>query len=539
MVIGLGAASAHASRLYAHLTDRTCRFADDLNEIDPAAVDVVVATADRVDAQLLKHLYCPPARSASRGRAPGLIFSAAPDSLRSQVLIRAAARQLSRSSSTAANRVDVLSEAEFASETLPNWRLLGASAAPEDLLEGLQAGATVLVISSHADGVDARLSASQTLCPAETWRAAGFASAPRCALTGTCHRHATDLASARLRGHAVAPALLRAQFLLADFCCGFLDPASVVGPEWRLIDPLLDNATLGAVVTRWKIDVTSWSQRIRAADLFCRGRQVGHALASVNDASATNGTGEAFCLFGDPEMELPPLPRWEAEIEFAPSTPSSTPPPDSVTTSGGMPFLITVMKSLLEHDELAVRSAARSAHTLLETGCNGESLAEAVLNAVRCVGSFSRAWLPCAHMESASSRTICCRVCTSPATSVALRAWPGHYRDIVTCARCGIVADAPAASALPDFSLSPDGTAILDMKHATACEAGGIYLRSHQRSDARWLPLDLDGRARAFRIDLAPHLAHMRGPVVATLYLIDGCDVVELSIPFRAPTAPS
>jgi hypothetical protein len=301
-VVSLGSQFAAQAELYAHLTGRSWRMAEDLAHLCSSAMPaVLLAEQEAVDQSLLELLY----EGTLAGHATGLLVAGSPADMRIQVLIRSAASVL--------RTVPVLSTAfvwplvSMGYEQLGRNILVGGQANPRQTRSALRAGAGVLHVHTHSDGVDAELPAGLVLCPMRELlrrKRPGTDDAPACLVTGFCHRLDVPLAEALRSSRTLKPTRIAARVLMLDTCWGLQPPFGLVGARWASSGPLLEGGTVGAIVTTWEICLTSPLTSLSLVEQIVGGRPLGEALTAFARAGREQGNDVRFCLLGDPAMRV-------------------------------------------------------------------------------------------------------------------------------------------------------------------------------------------------------------------------------------------
>jgi hypothetical protein len=306
VVVGLGSRAFEDAELYAHLTLRTCiraRTRDELASLPIPAV--VVTTFDHVDEELLDLLYDRHDRGPM-DEAPGLIFGFSDDELRCQVLARAACLRCPPREHEL-RRADVYPLLAFGCEQWPDVLVLGAQASPEAYRSAFSAGAGVLTLSTHSDGIDAQLLPDLVLCPMDRvpdqWERS---MAPSCLLTGSCHRRDRPMSQALEEGSLLSPSGIVADVLVHSVCWGLYPAPGVQSPAWSLVRRVLEGFDVAAVMTTWEIvSQTVLTTAPLFHELAC-GVPLGRALARHLSSADALQRGHKLCLLGDPAMRLSP-----------------------------------------------------------------------------------------------------------------------------------------------------------------------------------------------------------------------------------------
>jgi hypothetical protein len=79
----------------------------------------------------------------------------------------------------------------------------------------------------------------------------------------------------------------------------------MIDPIWGLAPEFLDNPSLGAVVTPWKIIFTRPEYLNDFASILCKGIPLGEAVAKFNQSENNRSIGLKLCLLGDPGLIFP------------------------------------------------------------------------------------------------------------------------------------------------------------------------------------------------------------------------------------------
>src|SRR6185312_9539713 len=184
--------------------------------------------------------------------AVGIVCSRTLPLLQRQVLVRAAAASLAGPLSQP--RLDVWPLVNFDTVSEGGYELVGRDAGEEAIKEAFGRGAGVLTLMTHADGVDTLITPRLTLCSMDMPAIdADMRRAPRCQITGYCHRQDMSVQDALSAGRLLPPEAFAARIFVYDVCYGILLPRGAVDAAWGTIWRLLDNPALGAIITSWEI----------------------------------------------------------------------------------------------------------------------------------------------------------------------------------------------------------------------------------------------------------------------------------------------
>lgn len=461
-----------AAELCAHLSRRECAGA--AADFDDRCDDIVVVGHLRdVDRAVLCQI-----RSWTRLGIPvGVMAANDDDLLARQVLARTAAGRLAGT-----------------------WRG-GAFAAP--IKTGVASSflrtpptLSLLGIYSHSDGVDAFLDDERTICPFSSWDPprSGPERAPRCVLTGHCHRHNTPVGRARRERRLVDPAEWAAQVVLWYVCQGVLAPDATVSQHYGLASRLVDNFSIGAVVTSTDFIISSNRRYRTLVQDTLLGPTIGEALVRYHREVEADHVQNSLVLFGDPRVTLGRVPL--RVTTPSPLVVNETGNEGSSTPLGDLRLLQRVL------DKGTGKVSERLRPLLLEAKSSLEECRGALKMTGRIdeqVGRVQRAFLrylaaggqqeadfdPVSFSSSVrgESGVVPCHICGRIVHQLdASMGSGGGRRCIRICARCGVIQDAPLEAA---FSITVSGQQINAtvpqvMKGAT----GAIYLKSWHRPES-------------------------------------------------------
>jgi hypothetical protein len=466
-VVALGAESAPAARLYAHLTGRSWAVVEDAARLPPPdRFDVLVMLEDCLTSTLLDGLYAP-----HLSRAPGVLCSNSVEGLRSQVLMRSAAGALGGDGTC--RRVDVLPVVDIATEESPSLTVLGARSRREDLISALSDGQTVLTVFTHSDGVDADLGPQLVMCPLDrAWESDPAAGKPTCQVTRQCYRLKVpldDLVGSTLLLH---PDRIAARAFIFNACIGVMPADSNVDPAFSLGARLLRNHRIGAMLTSWRPTICTPYDTELLSRLLLDGVPIGTAVARHNAMQASLQTGHRFGLFGDPALRV--VPREDAPAQEVPRSiagdvtedprlagaPSRPVPGDQVTLLkaclGGqdhprvgsslplsaIPNERAAALNAIEAYEAASRNGGDPGGIDERAGC---AMRRAIADLVARRGRFCDLWLQYAAGSKMLTLAPRCRGCSNSTIlyEIALKLDGVEPRHLEICSRCGFTRDVP------------------------------------------------------------------------------------------------
>ncbi|HEU5060872.1 MAG TPA: hypothetical protein VFU21_30285, partial [Kofleriaceae bacterium] len=269
-VVAVGAEHEREARLHAHLTCRRFRGVRSAAALAIEAPPAVVVTS-------LDHLSPALTDAVHRGGAgPGFVVAGA-GPLRRQVLRRAAAARLV--TPAAVPRADLHPFAEPVARAHP----VSARGDAGDRVRALiAAGAGVLSVLTHSDGVDASLG-DLVLCPmGEPVAGADPARSPSCWSSGICHRLSRPLEEALTSGRIARADEIRCRVLLWNACFTLAYPGDPLDPRWSLLARLLEAPGIGAVAIAPDLSHDTAASLEPLAAALARGVRRGDALGEHN-----------------------------------------------------------------------------------------------------------------------------------------------------------------------------------------------------------------------------------------------------------------
>lgn len=545
-VLGIGDEVESATRLYAHLTRRRARLVRRVNDFTAGCLPhAVVMLSSMLSPELLHQLY----PLDANGPVPGIVCAETSAQLESQVLVRSAAAAIAGRSPL--RTVEVYPTIAFGSVRGRTELCFGKQADPGDVRWALRAGAEITMVVSHGDGIDAMLHRELTLCPMRR-RAqhADPAHAPYCVVTGHCIRHDIPVADAVAGNRLMDPESVQARILVWGVCHGTLPRPYVTDPAWGLFDRLLDNASIGAIVTSSGPIVISPVMLRPLLRSLARGASVGAALHRLNRSSMALREGLRLYLFGDPDVRVSaPVSR----AELPQSTKAIMRSHDtSLAPFHDIEFLrayLTVEQAHCKGEDqrraaVAVAELAQYEMAVwkgedVEAGAEapGPRLRRAVIEFLYSGGTMMfQEWMRLVRSRRSIPSSPCfqCGADTSDLI-LRLRVSGGHTRRLRACPRCDVIEDAPLRSYL---TLRLEGDRMLlggDLP--TRAWSAGLRLgcQNEPESHAHDWPADPRGTpARWF----APPQPWPPGALKIALILMVGASLAIVQVPGRDPVAP-
>lgn len=498
VVVGLGKDVEKAAQLYAHLTQRKYQKAHNLDDIsNTTSLAVVVTTAPWLDNRLMKVMYS----SNTYASVPGIICAVDLNSLYRQVLLRSAAAVLG--GLLEHPRIDILPSFPVTKLTTSSHEIIGGKAAKSDVTKALKRSAGVLTIATHADGIDALLNKEMILCPMDKMPvAADRFRSPRCVITGICHRQETSIENALKSGNLISPDVIAARILIFEVCWGLLQPKGELDPTWGLGNHLIDQSTIGAIVTTWEIFQSNKEDIDLLSRTLLYGKSVGEALAEYNRTPNSRQWNQRMCLIGDPRVSLPSIPSVK-QFKY-PNKKSSV---DLKVYLSKDPKRLNFIRACLTNtiSNSSKKGLLMSAEEALDAvegyefasktdisvegyeNAPGPTMRRAVLKYICCRKWIFQDWWPLAYKHQTIENSKPCFGCTqfTKTIIVSLRV-PGTLRREVTfCPQCGLVKDAPIGTNI-EISMLNRGALQLKGHVPTKCCNLGLHLRSPLPSDCKW-----------------------------------------------------
>lgn len=418
---------ASEARLYAHLTGRGVATSTELGLESP---EVAVCLGEHLS-DLLFRYWDPPVQGIV-----GIIAAQTRHALRLQVLLKSVAANLSTSVSPGrparvlAPVFEPAADAESRAEYVRTVK------------EILNAGLSVLTISTHSDGIDSMLGMGMTLCGLSAMDA-GPGPLPRCVATGHCHRSGLSLDDPELARRVVHPNHIAARVLFEDACSSVPLANSPVNAQWSLLWGLLENPAIGALIVNWEAALTSLDWGTRLTHRLASGSTIGEAMQSHLDTS----TPRRICLFGDPRVRSNPP---DSLVHALPAAPSMKNP-----EFGGLPLLRAISLTLSSDRMESVSQAAyhlREQIEVAEVGLlqgheptpeSSGGVREAVQQLVKSQdGALYDVMISLSEVERSGDGVCACGLSLSvyrctPRVAGALK------RRLSICPQCGIIEDVP------------------------------------------------------------------------------------------------
>jgi hypothetical protein len=308
-VVSLGAESAAAGELYAHLTGRRHVNVDSVADVLEAAPVCVVAPAQRCSFDLMNGLF-------GQGRddrrpMPGLVT--APTATDLPLVAKRWATALLASGARPSHRSIILPMQDFGRVERPEGRFLGGAEPAESVLREFESESAVTLVLSHSNGLDLAVGSGPYFCPFPPERVfEGESTRPICLESGVCTLmpKLPQRLEAWQSGALTGIDRIRTQLLLLFTCYGARFVDRILSPEFGLGPSLSLQATTGAIVTSWSVARSDPAATLMypLLNALSDGVAVGEALREFNASDRAARLGTSLCLLGDPEYRLAPHP---------------------------------------------------------------------------------------------------------------------------------------------------------------------------------------------------------------------------------------
>jgi hypothetical protein len=431
-VAGLTSEVSEATELYAHLTGRLAFTLGSLDELTPGNAPAVLVlppagvtldVLERVDALRLA------------GHCVGIICAESRAALVRQVLLRSAAAGLRGPLQRHWLDVVALGVGHVA---LDSRDVLGSATEPAVVREALGTGYGVVTIVGHSDGVDAWLP-GLVLCPMDRPLPADATERlPNCRVTGVCHRLNRAIEDALASDTLLPPEGVAARVLVMACCSGALYDRSLVDPRFGLALRLASSSSIGALVTTWEIAVPRDHEIEVLSALLASGIPVGDAVVEFGKTEIATSGRFRPCLFGDPRTRIPPA-TLQADLFRAAKTAAPIAKPYE-----GSCLELSLLVGASESVAAPLIDALRSAATESALWRARDAAIDAMVDHRFLPWEF---WPSLGHgWTEIKSPYLSCGACGGPTRALRceVRVSETRQRVLGICARCGVIADAPA-----------------------------------------------------------------------------------------------
>ena len=497
IVTGVGDV-ADGATLYAHLTNRRVRMIKSPAELsDRKSVSIVVFCGPRLDRDIVQWLALSPPQHA----ATGIIWGRTPQALIRQVAWRACAASLNGPLDTAQYRVQCSSD----------------TATPENLhvgrqlRKGLGAGAGVLTIEGHSDGLFQWLQGGTALCTRAAWPLdAKDTMLPQCVETNFCYRLDRSMDSVLAEERLIPPEAIAARIMVHIGCHSAFVGSPSVDAIWGMLPRLVANPRIGALLTTPSLSISIREVIYRElAQFLVAGVPVGDAMRLLEENPTMQELGYRLLLFGDPRVQGGHMAARELRVRDGDSLQISS----SSAKAVGSPVLQREMMELELFRLLALVDTAKgpdadaSSQELMSCIADFEArdigpddlertkaLQRAALNRLAYTKvRLNEAWAPRSHVHQSNS-IIQCPNCAWRGASRRIVLPSGAEREFYDCPGCSDVWDRPHPNPpvrleikFPEFLLTGDrGDSILS--------AGWYVVRlQSEETEMRPWPVDENG----------------------------------------------
>jgi hypothetical protein len=168
----------------------------------------------------------------------------------------------------------------------------------------LRGPSSILGVVGHCDGTDARVSETMTLCPRiDPPNSSLHQPQANCDVTGYCHRRRSSRGAALSSGYLVGPGEISAQVLLMLGCYLVRASGCSVHPAQGLLNKLLQNFHIGAIVAPWESSYARTEELAQLAVPLLNGSTIAASLANFYRIAQGALSGcNRYLLFGDPDF---------------------------------------------------------------------------------------------------------------------------------------------------------------------------------------------------------------------------------------------
>ena len=393
---------------------------------------------------------------------------------------------------------EVVMDAAIGELNVDSVRFLGARASASSVRDAVAAGAEVLAISTHSDGLDSPLPDGLVICSQSGATVRGERVQPICIASGVCHRrgHAPLGDPAATRGiiHAFD---LKAKLLFYRACYVLL-PGDPAGMPVRstLGAALLRQAVYTCLVTAVEVIFSNAIRVHREVTAIAAGGSVVEALQRIAEMVGDEGSRARFFCFGDPASAI--RTRHTGKVAAIGEIGNVRPP---VGTAQEIPPILAYSEMLLKAFEststttwsstskcnaahqvwaaaktsIALRLRASMESVRLEQGIDDDL--------ARCLPYIKQeivaAWFH-AGAQFAGLSKVRCPHCHTPAQGIRCQfSSLSKGRDIVNCPRCGLSRDV-AIGMDSQLTISSEGVVNLVKSQRSLNRRYFVRLHAHQ-----------------------------------------------------------
>jgi hypothetical protein len=552
-VHGLGREAASAGQLYAKLTGRPYRGWEDSNELTTSMHDVVVCTTARLSVRLMHRMYV----GGDRRGAPGLLFASSPAEL--EKVCRRQAEKLSRPSTQASMRVFLYSTLDFDRIDRGTDLIIGGNQSSKGVLAALSAGAAVLTITGHSDGIDLSLSSRQFACPFLVSPPRFGQLLPYCQIVRRCTRFPAwpTIADAERAGWIVPLTAIRANIGVIFSCNVVRLPDGIIDADCGLAATLLGQADFGVIVTTWRRERfgADGATANGLINTLCSGTMAGIAVHNFNTSPLAAKLGTSLCVVGDPCFRLQSPTAFDVLPEIRVVPPTTRPPePRKYRNNPEITLLQDVIRHAIHSRSNLDATGAAKGHALAKALAEHAEIAtrwsssewqselaklDAALFDFLSATSDLDAFFERFGLDVGNSEDDQCPSCLAPARSLWLT-FPkrgANPRRIVRCARCGDIIDVPSdwrlalnLSQLNDRIVAVSG--IPDGALARLCIASLVHTRAPTSTNAHEASASATPRAGGVSFQLPKTLPG--GPLICRILVVHHLKIGSIAFKLRA-----
>ncbi|HWC47664.1 MAG TPA: hypothetical protein VG448_02140 [Solirubrobacterales bacterium] len=523
VVAGLGDEGGAEAGLYAHLTGRQSYEARSVEELDSIEnLAVVLTCGPELDRDLLQWVSL----LRYEKQSPGIVWGRDAVELHMQVLSSSCAAVLNGPAPTAYFGIGDRSKDGI-----------------DAMTKKVSAGAGVLHLATHGDGISQELGSVGALCQRSQVPAGDVEQAPECVHTGYCKIVDKPVTEALASGALIPPSAFAGRILVNVTCHGVSFGRQIVDPRWTTFPSLVSNPRIGAIIGVPDLSFNlngSIEEELIAA--LTSGEAVGRAVARFEENPTAKEMGHHFLLFGDPAVRAVP----PAATLIKQDSASRQKEKRSLQTAKDAPIPgLELLRRLAMDVKTETREKGmRTSQALLsgvdeieraadkEEAVHGEPGRRIRKAAIEHLGTTKarlfEAWGPLAVTRT-SARFVTCPYCGWRSHPKTITIGAEEPREFRMCPYCSDVEDIPPSRA-GFFSLTLPRISRQPIADPDAWEAAAYVVRSFpgQTELIQW-PMDSHGEPTP-HLDLPP-LDTSRGPIRIYAIAIEGLSIVSAAAP--------
>ncbi|WP_284125095.1 hypothetical protein [Parerythrobacter aestuarii] len=352
-------------------------------------------------------------------------------------------------------------------------QLIAGNATSGPVLRALfSAGADVVRIATHGDGLDASLGQAGPLCALAGRRPEVLSNLegplPACLAQARCYRMDCDVEEALDSGHLVSPSEVNARVVILDTCSGSHFSTASFDGSLSLAMSLLAGPNPPVVITRSGISFGYAEADRQLMEDLRKGATIGEAVARYNVSKEPQRIGRDYLIIGNPAVRVASpsgvVSTHNAEMTVRlrdPALPVRSGRGKKVPVNSRSSWLANIAARACESSELkrldtATRAKLKAlANTLQRSGLhgNGKSVSPVAIersqaSLIRLVPLLGRdaltdLWEAQAGMHL--HRFGKCAACGALEMTFHARISKAEDRTLVICEACGLIADRPAS----------------------------------------------------------------------------------------------